>query len=173
VKFLKTKVPCICTLHRLFYHIFFQYPSSFTLYHCIYGFMLCMVVFNFANHVFMFLCYTARSESRYEIIKVLEVMSTSVYTDMNPFNYTEFANTFSRSAFEKSLCADKRCWKWYPKTIVSKNWIKQLHTLPVLHFNRCLTVKLQHTATATSTLTAKSTYRSLSAQRLSERAVYS
>jgi hypothetical protein len=35
----------------------------------------------------------------------------------------------------------KWCWKWCPWTIVSKNWIKQLHTLSVLHFNRCLTTE--------------------------------
>jgi hypothetical protein len=60
------------------------------------------------------------------------------------------------------------------RTIVSKNWIKQLHTLPVLHFNRCLTTEYsekRHTSTATSTLTTKSTYRSLSAQRLTESTV--
>jgi hypothetical protein len=54
------------------------------------------------------------------------------------------------------------------------NWIKQLHTLPVLHFNRCLTTEYSettHTLAATSILTTKSTYRSLSAQRLSERTV--
>jgi hypothetical protein len=27
----------------------------------------------------------------------------------------------------------------------SKNWIKQLHTLPVLHFNRCLTTEYTET----------------------------
>jgi hypothetical protein len=32
-----------------------------------------------------------------------------------------------------------RCRKWCQRTIMSKNWIKQLHTLPVLHFNHCLT----------------------------------
>jgi hypothetical protein len=31
-------------------------------------------------------------------------------------------------------------------TTVSKNWIKQLHTLPVLHFNRCLTTEYSATA---------------------------
>jgi hypothetical protein len=31
------------------------------------------------------------------------------------------------------------------RTIVSKNWIKQLHTLPVLHFNRCLTTEYNET----------------------------
>jgi hypothetical protein len=31
------------------------------------------------------------------------------------------------------------------RTIVSKNWIKQLHTLPVLHFNRCLTTEYSET----------------------------
>jgi hypothetical protein len=28
---------------------------------------------------------------------------------------------------------------------VSKNWIKQLHTLPVLHFSRCLTTEYSET----------------------------
>jgi hypothetical protein len=49
------------------------------------------------------------------------------------------------SSFGKSLCTYKRCWKWFPRTIVSKNWIKQLHTLPVLHFNRCLTTEYSET----------------------------
>jgi hypothetical protein len=31
-------------------------------------------------------------------------------------------------------------------TIVSKNGIKQLHTLPVLHFKRCLTTEYSETA---------------------------
>jgi hypothetical protein len=31
------------------------------------------------------------------------------------------------------------------RTIVSKNWIKQLHNLPVLHFNRCLTTEYSET----------------------------
>jgi hypothetical protein len=31
------------------------------------------------------------------------------------------------------------------KEPVSKSWIKQLHTLPVLHFNRCLTAECSET----------------------------
>jgi hypothetical protein len=31
---------------------------------------------------------------------------------------------------------------------VSENWIKQLHTLPVLHFNRCLTAEYSEKKTA-------------------------
>jgi hypothetical protein len=31
------------------------------------------------------------------------------------------------------------------RTTVSKNWIKQLHVLPVLHFNRCLTTEYSET----------------------------
>jgi hypothetical protein len=31
------------------------------------------------------------------------------------------------------------------RTIVNKNWIKQLHTLRVLHFNRCLTTEYSET----------------------------
>jgi hypothetical protein len=32
------------------------------------------------------------------------------------------------------------------KTTISKILIKQLHTLPVLHFNRCLTTEYSETA---------------------------
>jgi hypothetical protein len=46
---------------------------------------------------------------------------------------------------EKSLCTYKRCWKWFPLTILSRKWIKQLHTLQVLHFNRCLTTEYSET----------------------------
>jgi hypothetical protein len=49
------------------------------------------------------------------------------------------------SAFGKSLCAYKRCWKSIERTIVSKNWLKPLHALPVLHFNRCLTTEYSET----------------------------
>jgi hypothetical protein len=31
------------------------------------------------------------------------------------------------------------------KNSSEKNWIKQLHTLPVLHFNRCLTTEYTET----------------------------
>jgi hypothetical protein len=74
----------------------------------------------------------------------------------------------------ESLCALIKTRSSIERSILSKNWNKQLHTLSVLHFNSCLklkTVKQQHTSTATSILTTKSTYRSLSAQRLSERTV--
>jgi predicted dithiol-disulfide oxidoreductase (DUF899 family) len=33
-----------------------------------------------------------------------------------------------------------------PQTIVGKNWTMQLHSLPVLHFNRCLTAEYSETA---------------------------
>jgi hypothetical protein len=54
-------------------------------------------------------------------------------------------NTPNYSAFRKSLCTYKRCWKRCPRSIVSKSWIKQLHTLPVLHYNRCLTTEYSET----------------------------
>jgi hypothetical protein len=31
------------------------------------------------------------------------------------------------------------------RTIVSKSWIKQLHTLPVLHFTHCLSTECSET----------------------------
>jgi hypothetical protein len=57
------------------------------------------------------------------------------------------------------------------RTIVSKNWIKQLHTSRYCTSTavyQLKTVKQQHTSTATSILTTKAMYHSLSAQRLSE-----
>jgi hypothetical protein len=45
------------------------------------------------------------------------------------------------SAFRKSLCTYKRYCKSIERTVVNKNQIKQLHTLPVLRFNRCLTTE--------------------------------
>jgi hypothetical protein len=65
-------------------------------------------------------------------------MSTSVYTGLNPFNFIR--KHFCRSAFGKSLCTYKSCWKWCPRASIQA-W-------------------------------TKATYRSRSAQRLSERTVY-
>jgi hypothetical protein len=48
-------------------------------------------------------------------------------------------------ALGKLLRTYKRCWKSIEKTIGSKNWIKQLHTLPVLHFNGRLTTEYSET----------------------------
>jgi hypothetical protein len=39
----------------------------------------------------------------------------------------------------------KKMLESFSWTIVSKNWIKQLHTLPVLHFNHCLTTEYNET----------------------------
>jgi hypothetical protein len=42
----------------------------------------------------------------------------------------------------ESRCALIKTRSSIERTIVSKNWIKQLHTLPVLHYNRCLTLNI-------------------------------
>jgi hypothetical protein len=44
----------------------------------------------------------------------------------------------SRCALTKGVGSDVH------ECLNSKNWIKQLHTLPVLHLNRCLTVELNN-----------------------------
>jgi hypothetical protein len=49
------------------------------------------------------------------------------------------------SALGKSLCTDERYFS-IETTTVSKNCIKQSHTLPVLHFNRYLTTEYSETA---------------------------
>jgi hypothetical protein len=57
--------------------------------------------------------------------------------------------------------------------IMSKNWIKQLHTLPVLHFNRSLATEFSETTTHFNGNfdTDNQTYRTLRSQRLSESTV--
>jgi hypothetical protein len=49
------------------------------------------------------------------------------------------------SPIGKPLCTYKKCWKSIERNTVSKNWIKQSHTLPVSHFNRCLTTEYSET----------------------------
>jgi hypothetical protein len=51
---------------------------------------------------------------------------------------------FIYTSFGKSLCTYKR-YSSIERTTVSKNWIKQLHSLPVLHFKRCLTTECSET----------------------------
>jgi hypothetical protein len=41
--------------------------------------------------------------------------------------------------------SESHCALIKTRIIVSKNWIKQLNTLPVLHFNRCLTTEYSET----------------------------
>ena len=45
----------VCCLYGCFITFFYSFVSI--LYHCIYGGMLCMLPFNFVNHVFFLLCY--------------------------------------------------------------------------------------------------------------------
>jgi hypothetical protein len=45
----------------------------------------------------------------------------------------------------ESRCALIKTRSSIERTIGSKNWIKQLHTLPVLQFNRCLTTEYSET----------------------------
>jgi hypothetical protein len=45
----------------------------------------------------------------------------------------------------ESRCSLIKTHSSIEKSTVSKNWIKQLHTLPVLHFNRCLTTEYSET----------------------------
>jgi hypothetical protein len=45
----------------------------------------------------------------------------------------------------ESRCALIETRSSFERTIVSKNWVTQLHTLPVLHFNRCLTSEYSET----------------------------
>jgi hypothetical protein len=95
---------------------------------------------------------------------------TEIFVQTAAFNYKHACCTIY-SAFGKLLCTCKRCWKWCPRTIVSKNWIKQLHTLLVLHFSCCSTTEYGETM-ATLIMTIKSVYHSLSAQRLAEHIVH-
>jgi hypothetical protein len=65
------------------------------------------------------------------------------YVTNIPYHINMYDNLYS--VFGKSLWTYKRFWKRYQRTIVCKNWIKQLNTLPVLHFNHCLTTEYSET----------------------------
>jgi hypothetical protein len=62
-----------------------------------------------------------------------------------PVNWHDPEIFIRHNEFGKSLCTYKMCWESIERIIVSKNWIKQLHTLPVLHFKRCLTTEYSET----------------------------
>jgi hypothetical protein len=52
---------------------------------------------------------------------------------------------FSYTVRSESRCALTKTRSSIERTIVTKNLIKQLRTLPVLHFNRCLTTEYSET----------------------------
>jgi hypothetical protein len=54
-------------------------------------------------------------------------------------------NSKESTVHSKSHCALIETRSSTERTTVSKNWIKQLHTLPVLHFNHCLTTEYSET----------------------------
>jgi hypothetical protein len=70
---------------------------------------------------------------------------TERYDEINSRSTQFWERAYKYSAFRKSLCTYKRFWKKIEGTMVNKNGIKQLHTLPVLHFNRCLTTEYSDT----------------------------
>jgi hypothetical protein len=74
----------------------------------------------------------------------------------------------SRSALIKGVVSD------FHERLYSKNWIKQLHSLSILHFNRCLPTEYSEKTAHSNGYFNTDTQiyvRSLSAQRLSERTV--
>jgi hypothetical protein len=59
----------------------------------------------------------------------------NIITRYDAILYSEFVKSLGTYKTRSSI----------ERTIVSKNRIKQLHNLPVLHFNRCLTTKYSET----------------------------
>jgi hypothetical protein len=102
-----------------------------------------------------------------------EVISTE---DIEAQLYPEISiNTVhSESRWELTKCVGSDVHEILYRPELELKWIKQLHTLPVLHFNRCLTIEYSETTAHCNgnyVTDKQSTYRSLSAQRLSERTV--
>jgi hypothetical protein len=65
-------------------------------------------------------------------LKHVKAINTEQYNKLSSVNM--FVH---RTVPSESRCAVIKIRSATERTIVSKNWIKQLHTLPVLHFNRC------------------------------------
>jgi Pyruvate/2-oxoacid:ferredoxin oxidoreductase delta subunit len=86
-----------------------------------------------------------------------------------------FANTFCRSAFVKSLCTYKSCWKWCPRASIQAwtrfNLFANTFCRSAFGKSLCTYKRCWKWCPRTSIQTTKSTYRSLSAQLLSERTV--
>jgi hypothetical protein len=77
--------------------------------------------------------------------KIVKCVEFPIDLKVDPSKYSIVADKGIYSEFGRSPCTYKRCWKWCPRAIVSINWIEQLNTLPVLHFNRCLTTEYSET----------------------------
>jgi hypothetical protein len=73
----------------------------------------------------------------------LKTYTTAIYTQQ--LIGSVMINNVKYSAFGKLLCT-YNTKSSIERIIVSKNWIK-LHTLPVLHFNCCLTTEYSETTT--------------------------
>jgi hypothetical protein len=70
---------------------FFQYSSGFMLYHCIYGCLFCILLFNFVNYVFLLFCIF--------IIMLRVLLLASVFLLLYMF----------RSVYSVSLCCSVCC----------------------------------------------------------------
>jgi hypothetical protein len=146
-----------------------------TVYHLI-GPTRCTICFQFTtnNSLYMFWALFTHHQKvmhMQQLVNFAYIVSADCYpgSQQNSTKYTNCCTVHS-----ESHCALMETCFSIERIIVSTNWIKQLHTLLVLHFNCCLTTEYSETRAhfnGNLVLTAKSTYHSLSAQRLSERTV--
>jgi hypothetical protein len=93
---------------------------------------------------------TIECESQYEILHVIMFQVSLPLHGNCPLNnmsdcFSIYYELLILQSVQKVALHLQKVLEVIERTIVSKNWIKQLYTLLVLHFNHCLTTEYSET----------------------------